>query len=345
MKILVVASENDRVGGGHVSRQISLAQTAISRNIGVIFFGEHSVRSQERLDSLGVCRVPLNAGQNVDSYRKSLLPFSSTREPVWLLIDSYDLGHELSSGLKDAFPQQILFQDGGPLVDTPTILVDSGHRESSYSRASALASGVTELITGAQAAIIRPELHSIRATRLAQINERPSRSLGIVNFGSADYADASFQSAKLLCELDFLCEFEIFLGPLYSGLLSQGSFMNSLISVVSSQTRFHSALGRGNFALGAAGVSSFERAYLGLPSLLVSTAGNQDGIAQTLSELNAAFNLGRVEDLTLDSLATGLDFILDFENRRNLALAGMEALDGMGAERVIEAAQRVNLSL
>lgn len=88
-------------------------------------------------------------------------------------------------------------------------------------------------------------------------------------------------------------------------------------------------------ALAAAGSTSWELAHMGVPTLLVAAAANQEPIAEHLDRMGAACNLGWAKDLNLDDVAVRLKKLMfSRETRRSMALKGRAVVDGKGALRV-----------
>lgn len=65
-----------------------------------------------------------------------------------------------------------------------------------------------------------------------------------------------------------------------------------------------------DIALGAAGVSALERAYLGLPSVNVLTANNQTHNAKALAQVGAALNAGPAQPCALPNILRALQHLL-----------------------------------
>ncbi|MGH6661574.1 MAG: UDP-2,4-diacetamido-2,4,6-trideoxy-beta-L-altropyranose hydrolase, partial [Rhodospirillales bacterium] len=88
------------------------------------------------------------------------------------------------------------------------------------------------------------------------------------------------------------------------------------------------------FAIGAAGISAWERCCLGVPTLMVVSADNQRFAARELEKAGAVSLIGDVESLSDDALADHLRrFIGDDERLQAIARAAEQICDGRGARR------------
>jgi len=86
-------------------------------------------------------------------------------------------------------------------------------------------------------------------------------------------------------------------------------------------------------AIGAAGGSAWERCALGVPSLLVVTARNQQDVARSLEQAGAAKVLGDIDSIsaTLPCVMAGITG----DVLSGMSRAAREVCDGEGAERVV----------
>ncbi len=90
-------------------------------------------------------------------------------------------------------------------------------------------------------------------------------------------------------------------------------------------------------ALGAGGTSSWERACLGVPSVVSSIAENQIPICEALSDHGLARNLGLADEIDLKS---GKQIVRDLLNSPSdltrMSDRGMQVVDGLGALRTLK---------
>ena len=81
----------------------------------------------------------------------------------------------------------------------------------------------------------------------------------------------------------------------------------------------------------------WELAFMGLPTLSLVIADNQERLAHCLSERGAALSLGRVDVSTPERVAMAVARLLENPVERTaLSRAGRRLIDGGGAARVVE---------
>jgi UDP-2,4-diacetamido-2,4,6-trideoxy-beta-L-altropyranose hydrolase len=96
-------------------------------------------------------------------------------------------------------------------------------------------------------------------------------------------------------------------------------------------------MARADLAVGAGGTTSWERACLGLPSLVITIADNQRGVAAGLRERGIVRWLGHKDEVNEASLSHALREVLDSGLDEEWSRRCAEAVDGRGAARVSDA--------
>jgi len=96
-------------------------------------------------------------------------------------------------------------------------------------------------------------------------------------------------------------------------------------------------LRRADICVGAGGTSTWERLFLGLPSIVVTVAKNQEAFIEELHKAKYLNWIGRSENMTSDQMRDSLiemkTKIMDGKNR----ILMPDIVDGEGVERVMAA--------
>lgn len=326
--LVVIVSESSTKGGGHVNRQLAIVEEAISRGFKVFVMGQLSALSCATFRKFGAKVLPVRAQNRILSEASKLLESIEQRNSrIAVVIDDYSL-HSISEQLLSPSRMVVVFTDGQNLPYVPQLQVDSAR----LAQTAPASAG----IFGIDAAIISRKMKALREERRsAPAGTRGTSLKFVVNFGSADYADNSFLLYGLLADLVQNSRFEIVLGPLYRGKLVDSRIkpIKNVLITPSPHSEYLSVLNEANVAIGASGLSAFERAFLGLPSLNFAVAGNQIGIAQILSRAGAALE-GKYP-ITATALTSFMETMEDHALYQTMSAAGMNAVDGQGASRVI----------
>lgn len=90
-------------------------------------------------------------------------------------------------------------------------------------------------------------------------------------------------------------------------------------------------------ALSASGLTKHELAYTGTPSLLVSIDRNHADANAPFAELGTCHDGGELANTTATGVAQSLQSLLvDKDRRQAFATAGLNAIDGLGTQRLLE---------
>ena len=101
-----------------------------------------------------------------------------------------------------------------------------------------------------------------------------------------------------------------------------------------------------DLAISTAGVTLQELAYLGVPTLAVIAADNQEPSAKEFAKAGAVELAGRVETLQPSVFARQIaKLVADSSKRRTMRERGQQLIDGRGAERVARAMRDVTIHL
>jgi len=91
-----------------------------------------------------------------------------------------------------------------------------------------------------------------------------------------------------------------------------------------------------DFVVGSPGSSSFERALLGMPSILLPTADNQSFVAEAFAEIGAARVLPASMLNDPDALGHEISAVVESRQlRRDMSRAAAALTDGRGAQRLM----------
>ena len=97
-----------------------------------------------------------------------------------------------------------------------------------------------------------------------------------------------------------------------------------------------------DLSLGAGGTTTWERMFMGLPSIVAALADNQLETCEWLASRGLIHYLGFGTDVTVSDLRKALLIgIEDREWRARASALGRCLVDGRGVERIIEAMRRL----
>ena len=99
---------------------------------------------------------------------------------------------------------------------------------------------------------------------------------------------------------------------------------------------FEEIISKSDLAIGAAGSSSWERCFLGLPSILIVLADNQNSVASSLSSKGAAKVINNIDDIEKSLPLILSDLINTPKEILKMSKSASSIIDGKGIDRVVK---------
>ncbi|HDX8371190.1 TPA: UDP-2,4-diacetamido-2,4,6-trideoxy-beta-L-altropyranose hydrolase [Aeromonas dhakensis] len=252
-------------------------------------------------------------------------------QPDWLVFDHYQIDQRLETQLAAHCGRVLVIDD---LADRPhhcQLLLDQGplRRAADY---QPLTPADCRLLLGTDYALLRPAYRQLARPHASQWR------LGLVCFGGADPAGASLVTLNSLARLPWARTIQWTLvaggaNPFWPELEQRVAELADLDLVLLRQSdQMADLMSRHDFAIGAAGGMTWERACLGLPTLAVPIVDNQQFNDQVIARFQLA------ERLTLSELAEPerlLQALQRLEQQSDdYRRRGQQQVDGLGLDRL-----------
>lgn len=178
-------------------------------------------------------------------------------------------------------------------------------------------------------------LHKILPSRIAPLQKL------LIFFGGADHGNISELCLRALLEPSPLpIKIDVVLGPsnIHRQRLEHLTRAHPQVRLHGPQPSLVGLIAQADLAIGAGGVTSWERACLGLPALMSSLASNQDAVIQQLSQAGAAVDLGPAAQLSAKTVRGTVQQLLNGTlDLQALSSRARTITDGLGTRRVVAA--------
>jgi UDP-2,4-diacetamido-2,4,6-trideoxy-beta-L-altropyranose hydrolase len=194
------------------------------------------------------------------------------------------------------------------------------------------------LLLGPDHALLRPSFGDLREQALARRARARGVARVLVAFGGTDPVNAT---SLVLDALEHSLP-DVDVDVVLSSI---SPFLDMVRARADTRVQLHvdvddpaPLLAAADLAIGAGGNSALERCVMGLPTVLVVIADNQDGLARALDTRGAALLAGRSDSMDAERLATILaDLAGDTARLATMSSRAAELCDGRGAARIIKA--------
>lgn len=312
------------IGSGHVRRCLTLARRLQDAGWDVTFATIES--SPALVTDLATQRVEIVSGSPAEEAGELRSRFPAGVD--LLIVDHYQRDATLESVCR-GWAQYIMVIDD--LVDRPhdaDLLVDMtlGRTPDAYRD---LLPVNAICLTGTRYALLRPEFANRRPEALARRARTRSVDDILISVGASD------QSGIMAILLEGLAQ-SGFTGHV-SVIGDTGELGHDYPFDMQVTRQAHDMPDRmiaADLAIGACGVTSWERCCLGLPTVAVITADNQRDIATALSEAGA---VDLVPETTAPAVSGAVERLcMDSAAWQQMSKAAAEICDGKGADRVID---------
>lgn len=257
--------------------------------------------------------------------------------PDWLIVDHYALDARWETALKACCGKLMTIDDLADRKHVCDLLLDQtfGRPPTDY---RPLVPAECQILCGAQYALLRPEFAKLRSYSLKR-RLHPSLRRILISMGGVDKDNATGQSLLALrnCPLPENCQIQVVMGsaaPWLGEVQAQAEKMPWTTTVQTDVNNMAQLMADSDIAIGAAGATTWERCCLGLPTIMLVLAQNQERIAQSLSSAGAAWTIERIAHISeqLPGMITKLS--ADQTQLKALARSASRIVEGHGVETV-----------
>ncbi|NML86969.1 UDP-2,4-diacetamido-2,4,6-trideoxy-beta-L-altropyranose hydrolase [Polaromonas sp.] len=370
MKIAFRADASLQMGSGHVMRCLTLADALKAQGADCHFISrEHPGHLLEVIRQRGYKvnslvapvqpaqeaikkivkeapsqqREPVHAawlGSTWQNDAQETAAILASLQPDWLVVDHYALDQRWEEALAPHYRQLLVIDD---LADRPhrcDLILDQnlGSQPEHY---SSLVPAHCQVLTGPHYALLRPEFAALRPYSLQRRQAQPALRQLLITMGGVDQPNATGKVLQALktCALPADCRITVVMGltaPWLQNVRELAAQMPWPTEVVVNVSDMAQRMADSDLAIGAAGSTSWERCCLGLPTLMVVLAENQQPSAQALEAAHAARLIGGVSDIATQ-LPLAAAELIDSDCQSQMSLAASAITNGQGVEKILNA--------
>lgn len=315
---------SQEIGSGHVMRCLTLAcslrnkganVTFVCRdllgNLGEIIEQQHfnlimlpNYKDNKNLPLITAHSKWLGVHWKVDAAETISVVNRLENEISVLIIDHYAIDKNWESEVRKFVKRIMVIDDLADRLHDCDILLDQNFYHNYKDRYQNLVPQSCKLFLGPEYVLLRDEFYSCNP-----IDKKHNGNVKkiLVFFGGTDSTNETKKTIMAILQLDFITiELDVVIGKSnihkkeIVSICSQYKFINLHYQINNMAELMYSA----DLAIGAGGTTTWERCYLGLPSIVITVAPNQELIAQTLDQLGIIKYIGPKEfvkekDITL----------------------------------------------
>jgi UDP-2,4-diacetamido-2,4,6-trideoxy-beta-L-altropyranose hydrolase len=315
MKILFRCDSSFSTGSGHLIRCLNLAELISQDTIFLCrkLHGNINLRVQQNQFKLiefpdiqdYKIGSPINEIEEIEAVLQN-------EAPDVIVVDHYGLDKSWEKAAKKYCKLLVVIDDLGREHNASAI-IDQNYRV--QHPANYLESGA-QLFLGPHYAVLNKNFLESTSVKRSFKNVKQV----LVFFGGSDPKSMTLRSLKLPQHFDHSIKWKFVVGSQNQDAKKIQSEANQLpnIEVLVDVNNMHELMLQSDIFIGAGGSTSWERAKLGLPSVVVSIAENQEELSKELAAQGIIHYLGRSQDLDMEEFVKNLQEIFHNNSKREL---------------------------
>jgi UDP-2,4-diacetamido-2,4,6-trideoxy-beta-L-altropyranose hydrolase len=351
MKVLIRVDSSEKIGSGHVTRCLALAESLRELGAVVLFLSQELPgHVLELVRRSGFAVQPLSSHAEAANEGESWFSGSAWQADAgacaamagavdggvdWLIVDHYGIDSRWEEVLRPHVKQIAVIDDLANRAHDCDLLIDTNLQEGGIERYGALVPSHCVRLQGPKYALLRREF----ARERADLRQRDGRVMRVlVSFGGMD---GSNQTGKALEAIASLERLELWTDVVVGATNPHRDVVREFCEA-HPRFQFHDQtdkmaklMAAADLGIGAGGSTTWERCAMGLPSLVLTVADNQVATTQAMSVAGRLLYLGAQHEVSAAMIAKVISGLiemprwLEFLGRRSA-----EVVDARGTERV-----------
>ena len=354
LQIVFRTDASPTIGTGHVMRCLTLAGALAKKGAVVSFIcREHAGHLCDLIEAQGfrVYRLPapdsdfeagrtpahaawLGATWQEDAGQTGAVIKTLGARPDWLVVDHYALDSRWERALRPLVGRIFVIDDIADRDHDCDLLLDQNLFADMQTRYADKVPADCRLLLGPEYALLQPiyaELHDRIPPR-----EGPVRRI-LISFGGADRDNLTGRALVAFLGLnrpDIGVDVVISDSSPYASEIRALVAGHANIHLHSNLPTLAPLMTRADLAIGAAGITSWERLCLGLPALVVTLAENQRPIAEELQRLRLVRWLGHKDEISERDIKRAIAELIEGDIDEEWSLCCQATVDSRGVDRV-----------
>lgn len=350
MRVGFRVDASTEIGTGHVMRCLTLAKSLALKKVECFFLCKRYQGNLIKDISFHGFQVIEISGENLvleklnNTHFDWIIDAKNTIDVLknlffdWLIVDHYDLDEKWENAIRPYCGRIMVIDDLANRTHNCDLLLDQnlGSLQDDYAN---LVSPETKILAGPDFALLDSNFGLLRQASLADRSHRKLKQI-LISFGGVDKENVSRKVLELLNQNPSLVscfDLVVILGkysPHIESIKQIASNFCTSIEIKISVSNMAEVMQRSDLVIGACGISALERCILGLPSIVIAIAKNQQKSALALDKLGAISFIGGIDDLNSGLLQA----IEKFKNQDYLVAMQKKASQvclGNGVDRVV----------
>lgn len=326
LKIAIRADGGSKIGMGHITRCLALAEELKNENCDITFITKNIEAVVKKLIEEEFKFIALPDLQT----EKIIYMKEQTKEFDILITDSYDIDFKYLDEIKKTGMFLVTIDDLNLLESYPSDIVINGNiyaenlnYKSTY--------GQTKFLLGTKYTLLRKEFRNIPSKKIKDTAESI-----LITIGGSDHNGFTLKTLKIIKDKKDL-KIDVVIGTSFEDKLVNE--INELVKMNGNISIYYNVnaeimkelMIKADIAISAGGSTLYELATAGVPTLAIIAADNQIKNVEYMTKAECILNLGFKinKDIFLENFNK---LLYDTAKRREMSLKGQNLVNGNGAK-------------
>ena len=347
MKVAIRCDASNAIGTGHVMRCLTLAEQLRGKGADVTFVcRRHPGHLNDYIQKCGyaVCELPspdVGATDCSDNEYACWLAVSGEKDASetirslggkadsidWLVVDHYGLDARWEQKMRPMVSEIMIIDDLANRRHDCDLLLDQNYFEGYEQRYEGLIPDQCRAFLGPQYALLRPEF--VEARKQLRIRNGEVKRM-LVFLGGVDPSNETGKAVTAMTRIDRSdIQLDVVIGSRNPNKLEIRNLCSQHSGIVVHENVENMAqlMLKADLAIGGGGTTTWERCYLGLPTITLLIADNQRQMIEALAARDATINAGWHSNLSVAALSTQMaELLSDGESLAKMEKASLEIM-------------------
>lgn len=340
-KVAFRVDSSFEIGSGHVMRCLALAEALREQGAELFFLcKEHEGNFNSQIEKKGFKLHILNYPgdfNTIEDAEKTVSVLRAEGGVEWLVADSYEIDHQWEKLVGNDTRSIMVIDDLANRSHDCDILLDQNYHHDMNKRYKGLLPNRCITLLGPRYALLRREFVEARK----ETREKNAQSHRIlITLGGSDPANATLIALEAVLSLNRQdMETDVIAGSSnrekekIKKLCDEHSNVNFHLHV----DNMAQLMAKADLAIGAGGISNWERCCVGLPTIALSIDLIQEKILKAMADDGILLYAGKLGEASPEKIGFTITAVLDNPHFKSyLSKRSMKLVDGNGVKRVVE---------
>jgi len=330
MKIALRVDGGSIIGMGHIMRTLVLAKELAKTNSVFYVCRKDEPLTEKYIN--GINKVKQEGFEVVLINENNVIDELASVNADCLITDSYDVDEDYFNETKDMFSKTGYIDDINAFYYNVDFVINQNVTANNYKYKC---NDETRLFLGTDYVMLRQEFRGSKPNKIkANITDV------LITMGGADPANFTMKLLKYIKDLDY--NFHVVIGPSFSKINEIEQEVKNIDDIkLYFNANMVEMMKKCDVAITAAGSTLYELGALGVPTLGVILADNQEAVAKEMHKNGYIINLGWYNKVEKKDVLDAISRINDLEAREKMSALAIKQINKNGVEKLCSEIQKI----